>query len=104
VLTDRAAADDVKPCPDLYQCIATSVAPTNLDTGAYCIPSEGGAVGTACERNDQCADGLGCMESQCTPYCRNSADCPDEYPSCTNLAVPLYASEGDQVRLCYLNN
>lgn len=101
VLADRASADNTKPCPDDHLCLPVSEDPTDLDTGAFCAPSEGGVEGSECDRNDQCADGLGCLESQCTPYCRNSADCTDMFPTCVNLTTPIYAGPGDAVKQCY---
>ena len=101
VLADRASADNVRPCPEDHMCLPVLDEPADLGTGAFCTLSAGGAEGSVCDRNDQCADGLGCLNSQCTPYCRTSADCTDLYPNCVNLNETLYAGPGDQVRQCY---
>jgi len=101
VLADRAAADDVKPCPEGYLCQPVANDPVNLDVAAYCAASGGLDEGSLCEVNGDCADGLGCLEGECTPYCRTSADCTELYPTCYNLDPPLYAGPGDVIKQCF---
>ncbi len=50
-----------------------------LSSGAGCLPAGVGPVDAACEYNDDCVPGTGCMGSgglgACRPYCYSAADC-----------------------------
>ena len=67
----------------------------NVRGGRACLPEGTGEAGAACTSATNCKQGHVCLYGVCLPYCRDSADTPDEHkcaqkcPGNTVILTPL---------------
>jgi len=103
VLAAQGSATNVEPCGEDAVCIPVHGDPVDVASSAFCATSAGVSEGGYCDSNDDCANGTGCLDNQCTLYCRSSADCSFAFPTCFTFLDPLYAGPGDEVGQCFID-
>lgn len=101
VLGAMEGATDRVNCGSTGVCLPAIEPPTSDSEGAFCVSSLGGLEGDSCVYQTDCANGYGCYDSQCTPWCRDNADCTAAFPYCElNFEPTRYAGVDDVVGLC----